>query len=42
VVISHFVYQNVATFAKENPLYNLHMIYFVIKNSQKEKKSIGG
>jgi hypothetical protein len=30
-----------STFAKENLLYNLHMIYFVIKNSPKENKIIG-
>jgi len=35
VVTFHFVYQNMATFAKEN-----HLIYFVIKNLPKEKKNI--
>jgi hypothetical protein len=40
VVTFHFVYQNVATFAKENHLYNLYMIYFVTENLPKENKSI--
>jgi len=40
VVIFHFVYQNMATFAKENHLYNLHMIYFITKNLPKQNKSI--
>jgi hypothetical protein len=38
---SFFFSQNMATFAKENPLYNLHMISFVIENLPKEKKNIG-
>jgi len=34
-------FQNMATFAKENPLHDLHMISFVIENLPKEKKNIG-
>jgi hypothetical protein len=38
---SNFFSQNIATFTKENPLYNLHMISFSPKICQKKKKSIG-
>jgi hypothetical protein len=38
---SLFLFQNMATFAKENHLYNLHMISFVTENSPKKKKNIG-
>jgi hypothetical protein len=36
-----FFPQNMATFAKNNPLYNLHMIFFATINSPKGNKSIG-
>jgi hypothetical protein len=38
---SLFFSQNMVTFAKENPLHNLHTISFVIENSPKENKNIG-